>query len=325
MRLVRRVQEFDYCSIDLAAGELVTLAQVHYWLFGKSSMGDAINASGDPGALHSILGAAIAGITDEAGIKAFVKASKVKGSREATTRGLAKIPNFGYPGLMGPAKLVLSARGKGDRLCMMAGLNKGCKKGILEWNGKPLDRPTCPDCLELAADLKLKYLDTWVEMREYFNWVKRIPGVKEGMGVMSSPGTGFVRGGLNASSAANHPFQHLLAMAKKQALWEVGVEAYTDQSSPLYGTKIIGDIHDELLTLIPRTNHSHEAAFRKKEIIISACKKWIPDVAVVADDPCLMPMWSKKATTVYDGVPTPTRPKGTLQVWQPEKKPKELR
>ncbi len=311
---------YDFCSIDLAAGELCTLAQVHVWLFNHSKMADAINSTGKPGQLHSIFGAKLAGISDAALMAEFIRLSDIKGSREAGLRQLAKVGNFGFPGMMGPAKLVISARRKGDRLCVIAGMNQKCRKGVLEWNGKALDRPTCPDCLEVAANLKVNYLETWDEMPAYFNWVKGIEGISSGMGTMVSPGTGFIRGGLNASAAANHPFQHLLAMAKKQAMWLVGKEAYCDKSSPLFGTKIIGDIHDELLTLIPKTGHQHEAAFRKKELIIQGCKQFVPDVAMVADDPCLMSSWQKKAVAVYDGVPTPTRPKGTLKTWAPTKK-----
>lgn len=291
---------YAFCSIDLAAGELCTLAQVHLWLFGHSSMADAINSSGDPGALHSIFGANLAGITDQPGIKAFIAATKDKKSREAGLRQLAKVGNFGFPGMMGPAKLVISARRKGDRLCVISGMNKKCRKGVMVWNDRELDRPTCPDCLEVAANLKQKYLATWEEMPEYFDWVKSIDGVGDGTGTIVSPGTGFIRGGVNPSAAANHPFQHLLAMAKKQALWLVGKEAYTDESSPLFGTKVIGDIHDELLTLIPITDHMHEAAFRKKQLIIQGVQQFTPGVIAVADDPCFMPRWYKKACAVYD-------------------------
>lgn len=291
---------YAFCSIDLAAGELCTLAQVHLWLFGHSTMADAINGSGDPGALHSIFGAKLAGITDPEGIKRFIAATKDKKSREASLRQLAKVGNFGFPGMMGPAKLVISARRKGDRLCVISGMNTKCKKGVMVWNDRELDRPTCPDCLEVAANLKINYLETWEEMPAYFDWVKSIDGVGDGTGTIVSPGTGFIRGGVNPAAAANHPFQHLLAMAKKQAMWLVGKEAYTDESSPLFGTKVIGDIHDELLTLIPITDHMHEAAFRKKQLIIQGVQQFTPGVVAVADDPALMPRWYKKASAVYD-------------------------
>lgn len=311
------------CSIDLAAGELCTLAQVCYTLFGFSRMRDVINSSKDPGALHSVLGGKMGGIDvmNEAELVKFILTTKDKASKAYALRQLAKVGNFGFPGLMGPAKLVLSARKKGDYLCRLSGMNKTCKKGITQWNGKDLDRPTCPDCLEVATQLRIDWLATWPEITPYFNWVKAIPGVKDGHGVIVSPLTGYVRGGLNASAAANHSFQHLLAYAKKQALWEVGLEAYTDRDSPLYGTKVLGDIHDELFTWIPDSDHQHEAAFRKKEIIIRACKKLIPDVEVVADDPALMNCWLKKAVALYmdNGKPTTKRtPTARLIPWTPE-------
>lgn len=308
------------CSIDLAAGELCTLAQVCFTLFGQSRMRDVINRTKDPGALHSVLGAKMGGIDamNEGELIAFILTTKDKGSKAYALRQLAKIGNFGFPGLMGPAKLVLSARKKGDYLCRISGMNKTCKKGVTEWNGRPLDRPTCPDCLEVATQLRVDWMATWPEIAPYFNWVKAIPGVKDGHGVIVSPLTGYVRGGLNASAAANHSFQHLLAYAKKQAMWEVGLEAYTDTNSPLYGTKVLGDIHDELFSWIPDSDHQHEAAFRKKEIIISACKKVVPDVEIVADDPALMDCWLKKAVAIYmdNGKPTMKRTKTSrLVAW----------
>lgn len=300
MKKILRTQQYVLCSVDLAAGELCTLAQVCLWLFGQSKMAETINATQDPGALHSVLGARLAGITDPAGIEAFKLKTKDKSSKEASLRQLAKVANFGFPGMMGPAKLVISARRKGDRLCVISGMNEKCARGVMVWKGKDLDRPTCPDCLEVAANLKINYLETWPEMTPYFNWVKSIEGVSNGMGVMVSPGTGFIRGGLNASAAANHPFQHLLAMAKKQAMWLVGKEAYTDKSSPLYGTKVLADVHDELVTLIPISDHTHEAAFRKKALIVASTKQFTPDVAAVADDPALQKRWFKKAVAVFD-------------------------
>lgn len=310
------------CSIDLAAGELCTLGQVCFTLFGQSRIRDVINSSKDPGALHSVLGGKMGGIdtSDPVALALFILTTKDKTSKAYALRQLAKVANFGFPGLMGAVRLVLNSRIKGEYLCRISGMNKFCKKGVTEWNGKQLERPCCPDCLEVATQLRIDWLATWPEITPYFNWVKAIPGVKDGMGVIVSPLTGYVRGGLSASAAANHSFQHLLAYAKKQAMWEVGLEAYTDKESPLYGMKVLGDIHDELFTWIPKTPWQHEAAFREKEIIISACKKFIPDVEVVADDPALMGSWQKKAVATYDGVPTPTRPKGTLIEWTPEKK-----
>lgn len=70
---------FYYCSTDYASGELCTLAQVCLWTVGHSDMADVINATRDPGMLHTALAAQMTGASIEefaARVKAGDKVAK---------------------------------------------------------------------------------------------------------------------------------------------------------------------------------------------------------------------------------------------------------
>ena len=64
-----------FSSIDYSAIELCTLAQACVTLLGRSTMADTINASGDPGSLHTAMGARLLGIDFET-MQARVKAKE---------------------------------------------------------------------------------------------------------------------------------------------------------------------------------------------------------------------------------------------------------
>ncbi len=76
--------EYYLCSSDYAAGELCSLAQVTYWYEGASKMLEVINATKDPGALHTTGAALMLGITAEDAIARLKAGDKlVKDYRQA--------------------------------------------------------------------------------------------------------------------------------------------------------------------------------------------------------------------------------------------------
>src|SRR5690606_33982647 len=85
---------------------------------------------------------------------------------------------------------------------------------VTEWKRRAIS-PTCVTCIECAEELRSEWFEQWPEVREYFEWVKTHNGIEDGIAEVVSPGTGYVRGGLRASAAANHSFQHLAAMGAK--------------------------------------------------------------------------------------------------------------
>lgn len=302
-----------YCSVDFNAGELSTLAQVCLWVVGYSRMAEAINAGRD---LHCVLGAQMLQISYEE----FCKRKDLKDVLVTAIRQAAKAGNFGFGGLMGAPKFVMTQRkakafgepgAEHGSMCRLAGLEDqpcGTTK-ITEWFERPC-APVCKVCVDFSAQLKATWLKTWEEMKEYFNWCKAIPGVSEGYGQIVSPGTGYVRGGLNASQAANHSFQHLLAMTAKHALWLVCRECYTDTNSPLYGSRPVVFAHDEIMIETPMSV-AHEAGYRLRDVMVNdAAKSFVPDVAIGAE-PAWAKRWFKGMKLVVDST-------GRAFPWSPE-------
>ena len=311
---VEAPEGWSIVSVDYNALEFATLGQVALWVVGFSKIAESINAGKDA---HSILGSRMTSISyDEfrAGLK-----DPIRGAFFGDIRFGSKAGNFGFGGLMGAPKFVLTQRrariGGHGSMCRIMGREEhpcGSVK-ITTWKKRPCP-PVCDQCTEVSAELKAGWLETWPEMPDYFDWITTIPGVQDNQGVLISPGTGFVRGGLNASAAANHCFQHLAAMGAKHALWNVSRECYTDKRSALYGSRPIIFAHDEILALVPESQQ-HDAAFRLSAIMKDpelGMKKFVPDVAINCE-PALMKRWYKAAETVFDS-------NGKLIPWEPKGK-----
>jgi DNA polymerase I-like protein with 3'-5' exonuclease and polymerase domains len=95
----------------------------------------------------------------------------------------------------------------------------------------------------------------------------------------------------------------------KQALWEVSVECYTVPTSPLYGSRIVAFVHDELVLESPEAR-APEAADRLAKVMQDAASKWMPDLNLHADAH-LMRRWYKSAGPVRDQ-------SGRLVPWEPK-------
>lgn len=309
---------FLIVSVDYNALEFCTLAQVALWVVGSSRIAETLNDKKDP---HAILGARMTSISYDQFI-ACLKAEETKKGFKAIRQG-TKAGNFGFGGLMGAARFALTQRKQRlfrddhgnahGSMCRLMGREIepcGTVK-ITEWKRRPTP-PVCETCAIVSDEIRAGWFDTWIEMNPYFDWVKQLPGVEDGQGVIVSPGTGFVRGGLNASAAANHSFQHLAAMGAKHALWNVSRECYTDRRSALYGSRPIVFAHDEILALVPESI-AHDASNRLAEVMRDhelGMRKFVPDVRVWCE-PALMRRWYKEAEPVYDS-------NGKLIPWEPK-------
>jgi hypothetical protein len=240
--------------------------------------------------------------------------------------------NFGFGGGMGAAKLVLAKRKEGLRFCITAKTAPLCS----QCGGKPGNEscrecygrgavcgaekttvykrreipPTCMRCIEVAQGLRDKWFQAWPEMAAYHKWAGAQYDANPLNPTIESPGTGFIRGGLDTfSTAANHPFQHLAAVGAKTALWNVTRECYLPSlRSPLFGCRVLIFVHDELLVEMPE-HKAHLAGPRLAEVMIASMRTVVPDVKVSAD-PALMRFWSKAAEPVYRD--------GRLVVWEPK-------
>lgn len=212
-------------------------------------------------------------------------------------------PNFGLPGGLGAGKLVAYGRQSyGARFCELAGVADKCGENkVIGRDG----RPVCSKCLEVATDMRQKWFEFWPEVREYHAIVKRLTEGPNGGDVQvpgpvgpGMPGLGLTRGQCGFCDGANNGFQGLAARGAKAAYYEVTKECYTNRDSPLWGTRPLIFIHDEIIPEIPEAR-GHEAAYRISEIMVATMRRFTPDVRVTAP-PALMKRWFKGAEPVHE-------------------------
>ena len=289
-----------WCSVDYAAVELSTLAQVLLWVVGESELARAINADMDP---HSLLGALLVNTTYE-DFLAKIKAEDISTGEKRTA---AKAANFGFPGGMGAAKFTLAKRKEGLFVCKLMGREEepcGTHR-ITEWKGRDC-QPSCIQCVHASDELRRFYFARWKEMVAYHEWVNSCLMTDDHLEQFISKR---VRGGLTFTAGANTLFQGLAADGAKRALRAVTRECYLAKSSPLFGCRLVVFSHDEFIVEMPEAQ-AHEAAFRLAHLMVEKMREVVPDVKVKAE-PALMRRWYKNAKAVYDG-------EGRLIPWEPD-------
>lgn len=204
IRVVEPDGDMIYSSEDFFAGELITHSQSCIWLTGDSDLARALLSNVDA---HSALAATVLGVNYDDFLK-HKDEPKFKSARQG-----AKPFNFGKPGGMGDAKLVLQQRKQGDdtpcalgpimiedgktlvpgyrglRFCiLMDGADRcgmhpdGTPNKANSWGSgrhvKPIP-PTCRHCLECAARLGAIWKRQWRENEPYFKFVSQC--VERGM------------------------------------------------------------------------------------------------------------------------------------------------
>ncbi len=255
-----------FCSVDYDSLELRTLAQAQFSLLGKSTLGRHYQADPnfDP---HSSFACRMLGITYEEGMKLKKKGDKsFKKARQS-----AKAATFGFPGGLGVNRFMSYA-----------------KKGY----GVDLTKAE-------AERLKEIWFQEQPEMKAYFDFVST--SVENGGGrgaVFTLPSTGRKRGGCGYSDGANYFFQGMAADGAKLALFAVSSECYTDPTSPLFGSRPVVFIHDEILLEVPEET-AHECAMRVVEIMEREMARVTPDVPSRAS-PALSRVWLKAAEAAYN-------------------------
>ena len=318
-----------FASCDYSGIELCTLAQVCLWTVGFSRMADIINETGDPGGLHAAFGAQMLG-TDPTEFKKRVKAGD-KAAKDF--RQAAKAANFGFPGGMGAAKLVLAKRKKnegktysptgpnadkagrfywGIRFCILLGGAEACGVDrVVKWKERDTP-PVCRACCVQAEVLRERWLAAFPEMPKYFDFVNRMV---DAIGEVRLPFPGSTRGGVGFTDGANGHFQELAALLAKTALWDVTAECYVDPASPLYGTtRIPFFVHDEIFAdtleavahlTAPRIGLIMEETGTKPRE--GAPRGLVPDVKIKVE-PALSRRWLKAMEPAFDA--------GQLIAWE---------
>ena len=120
------------------------------------------------------------------------------------------------------------------------------------------------------------------------------------------PGSGHA--GVTCTPAATSYPQGLGSEATKTALLTVSEECYGDRESPLFGSRPILFIHDEIIRETPE-EAGPAAAGRLEKLMIEGQEIWTPDIPAAATA-SLMRRWSKAGgDPVFDA-------SGTLIPWE---------
>ena len=290
-----------YSSCDYPAVEMITLAEVCMRSVRYSQMAKAINAGMD---LHCLLASKMIGMPYEA-----YKAKYESDETLTDLRQAGKAANFGFPGMMGPAKFVEAKLNEGSSVCQwMHGKDGKCGvKKLKKWRDKDLKTALCERCIESAQKLRQYYLETWPEIRDYWKYIES--QLEGGGGRIQQFVSGRLRGGLTAPQAANTLFQGLAADAAKKAVRQMTKEMYLDKSSALYGSRLVVFNHDETIIDSP-TERASMAAVRQAEVMQECLQFYTPNVKVAKLKPVLMKSWQKSAKQVFDS-------EGKLLPWVP--------
>lgn len=252
-------------DIDYAAMELRTLAQIERWWFGASDLGDILND--ETRCPHVEMGAMIQGV---APADAYAM-KRTNPKRFKNMRQMAKAANFGTPGGMGYRRLIDYAQTS---------------------YGVELTEDQSKD---IIATTKRIYRQRGPYLNRVGAWAEAAGGRFR----FTHPYSGRVRGGLNFTNGANGPFQALAADAAKEALWRVTVHCYVLTDSPLYGSRPVNFVHDQVLVEVPEATF-REAAKALQEQWCGGAQHVVPDIKILAE-PAACRRWDKAAgDPVYD-------------------------
>lgn len=256
-----------YIICDYDSQETRTLGQSLLDLVGRSSLAAKYKEDPDYDP-HCFFAAQMMGITYERALE--LRAAGDPEMKDMRQR--AKAANFGFPGGLGAKAFVSYALGYGVKITVAE-----------------------------AEKLKKDWFKAIPEMRDYFQKVNQL--VKSG-GVLEQVRSGRLRGGVGFCDGANSWFQGLASEASKTAAYFVSEKCYNDPTSPLYGSRPVMLIHDELILESP-IEKAAEAASEAQRLMIKAMALWCPDVPSRAT-PALCDHWTKDAEAVYeDGILVP--------------------
>jgi DNA polymerase-1 len=279
---------FVFVQNDYPTLELYTLAQCCISWFGKSKLAEALRM-GDP---HLWVASIILNKPLD-----WCIAHK-KDPEVVQARKLAKPANFGFPGGMGPPKFVTSTRKSLMKL----------PNGREEWETLALDEDAFIDergrqRYPRVEQLKEQWLTAFPEMKEYFERVGELTDTDDGLASVETLFTGRWRGAATYCATSNNGFQALGADCAKNAVWEVAYAQYADKTSPLFDTRTVAFVHDELILECRDDGRAGDVALELANVMAGAANKLLPDIPIPIEkmEPTVMYRWSKKAKQAFDG------------------------
>lgn len=260
-----------FLDVDISGLELATLAQVLLKLIGHSQMAETILRYGSAGALHTILAAKILDIPIEEAFRREALGKKAD-PEFYNARQTAKVANFGFPGGLGITSLIYFARSK---------------------YGVPLTE-------ERAKWLKRLWLETWPEMRAYFDLISRWCEEGGGQCTIRQLFSDRYRGACFYTQACNGFFQALGADGTGHALYEIMRACYdAREQSPLFGARVVNYVYDQYVLEVPadleRANAMVDAL---TPLVENETNRFLPDVPIKLGDPVLCECWSKEAKSI---------------------------
>ena len=254
-----------FFQADFPQLELYTLAQCCFSWLGYSKLGDALNAGLDP---HLVMAAKICGLT-------YDEAAKNKKREDVDhARQIGKVFNFGKPGGLGNKKLIVWAR---------------------KTYGVVMTPEQCEGYTE-------QWKQSFPEMRDYFARIGAMFGDNVERASVETLFTERRRGGATYCAACNNGFQALGVDCAKAAMCLVAEAEYVDRSSPLFGSRTVAFVHDEIIGETDDGPGAHDAAMELDRLMVAGANRYLPNVPMVVGStkPTLMRAWSKSAEQVFD-------------------------
>lgn len=266
---------FVFCSLDLDQAEAVALAQEFFDRYGTSTLGEALRSTPAKD-IHCILAAVLLNCPYEE-----VLANKKHG-KYARERQNAKYGNYGGFGGMGPRKFMATTNAKID---------------------DPADRIDLATATRIINGLKIAWAP---EFPRYLRDASA--ATEQGLAMQTHAVSGRIRGGLDYSEFLNNPFQGRIADGIKEAYFFIQQEMFCDRQSPLFGSRLLLDLHDELFAELLE-DRAHEAAFRMQKILLNVFNsKYTRDVPIHGE-PALAYRWFKSTPSLFvDGELVPAKP-----------------
>ena len=251
-----------YVQADYSIAELCALAQCCIFMGLESKMAEALNEGKD---LHLDFASNVLGISYDQAIELKSKGDKsIKNARQ-----MAKIANFGIPGGLSSKTLVVFAKSS---------------------YGVELSEPE-------AKRLRADWLRAYPEMQAYFRFVRDQLEVAERFELRQWRSSR-IRGNVGYTDGCNSPFQGLAADFGVDMCFHVARACYIDVNSPLYGSRPVAFVHDEIILESPE-DKGHECALELQKIMERRARAWCPDIPIQAE-PCIMTRWFKDAEIKYD-------------------------
>lgn len=255
---------YAFVDADYTQAELCALAQVCINLFGYSRMGEIINSGRD---LHMWFGAQVLGIDYD-----DFAARYAAGDKECKdARQLAKAFNFGAPGGLGVSKFVAWA-----------------------WDTYRVRLTPAR-----VRELKELWLQTFPEIRQYFNWVNRQLNGRDTFTLVQHV-SGRRRGGLGYCDGCNTSFQGMTADGAARALRLFHDQSLYNPDHPAYGARVVAQIYDELLVETPE-DRVHATGLLLRECMESGMNYFTPDVPAKVTMEAMY-RWTKNAKHATDAM-----------------------